>query len=1251
MSNTVQANIEVNATMNTSSVDKGTEKLINDFNTIDKAIKDAFNDPSKVTLDSIDKMHNGLQTVVTDLQSLMGNIPESQFENAKNLVLDLGQRFLEFGEQYKNTFNSNSVVEQFSTELSAVDSEVKAVTDALNSLSNEVSSNLNNTFGTSINDVEALKNKLLEIADNTSDETYVKLADSFNNVNSQIETLRANLQSLSEAQHATVDEFGNTIQLNIPDELLDNTKELTKSTSELNEKTSELNNTRYVSFESGMKALESFFAEKKALDDLSDAMNKYNEEQAKAISELTVDGGVDLAAKDLDYLADKFNDVTDAADNGEDKVEDYSAIVKMLASHLGVSNNEAASFAKALGASAGEAAAAGVAIGVIVGVLKLYIDRLHEAEDALVKLGEGAVDASINGIEFFVDAIGTLVETLDEALEKMEEFAEKGAEIQTAYYNTFTVLGEEAGNEVLSFADKLEHLYGLDGDELVEDMQSLVAAAGSLGVSTGDMVKASENMTIMANDLSILAGSFEKASNDIGNAISKGFVGRNSVLYVLMTKQEKDELKSLGSEVERYNYLMALSTRIKGRYVEFLNTEAGQLMLLKAQYGQLINNISKLALGLYAKIAPVLTKLIQLANIALTFIMKVFNIDLKSSANTGFDTGSIADGIANTMKKAGDSSKKAEKDISKSTKKAAKAVKELEKQVASFDDVIQIKDNKANDDTLDIGDIDANLDDIGNLDDGLNDLIGDFDLLGDAVNNANDEFEEFRKLLNEGKYTEAGKWLASWLADQLEKIPWDEIQDKAKKAGTAIAEFLNGFNSDKRLWKDIGHTIAEALNTAVDFLLEFARNFDWAEFGNSLGVAWKQFWKDFDEVEAGQALYEWFMGVIKMAGSFFATNPLTSMAESLVQMIHSFFDSFNADENAKTNIAETVKNILTDIFKAAFVLAKGLVRDLPSILDFINTVLDSMIEWLDDPNNTYIQDIGKAIISILQKVKESGIIDKVKDIIIKVMDEINLSEILSLATDIAFQAWRDYMEIKLKVLWEEIKSVFNTLDILGALERFGQLILALFVAGNVLIMKWFYDLGASIGQWLIDEGAKLGNDAAKGLSTIWEAVKKIFDPESWKQLGIKAFNGLLNGIKQVVQTIKDFINKNLIDKLNGLRISIPSNNLTNAFGIAGGSIGFNIPRLATGGLVTRSTIANIGEAGREAVLPLDRNTGWMDVLAEKINGGGSNGNVGSVTIDMSKVSKPFYSRSEMIAFGDMCAEAMEARGMRVSRVY
>lgn len=1125
----------------------------------------------------------------------------------------------------------------------------------------------------------------------------------------------------------------------------------------------------------------------------------------------------------LNDTNNELKKTNEEANNSSKSFGDFSNVLVLLGKHFGLSNSEAASFAKALGASATEAAAAGVAIGTIVTILKGLIDITKQSREDLINFGESALEAGVDGIGAFIDTIDTLIDSLTEALEKMEEFAEKGAEIQTAYFNTFTVLGEEAGNEVLDFADKLEHLYGLDGDELVEDMQSVVAAAGSLGVSTDDMVKATENMTVMANDLSILAGSFEKASNDIGNAISKGFVGRNSVLYVLMTKQEKDALKELGSEVERYNYLMALSSRIKGRYVEFLNTEAGQLMLLKAQYGQLVNNISKLVLGLYAKIAPVLTKLIQLANIALTFIMKVFNIDLKGSAATGLDTGSIAEGISDTMKKAGESSKKAEKDISKSTKKAAKSIKELERQVASFDDVIQIKDNKANDDTLGIGDL-GDLDDaLDNLDDSpIDDLIKDFDLLGDAIGDTKDEFADFKDLLNQGKYGEAGKWLANWLADQLEKIPWDEIQDKAKKAGTAIAEFLNGFNSDKRLWADIGITLGEAMNTVVDFLLNFAKTFDWAKFGDSLALAWNQFWETLDEDEFGDMIYEFFKGVFEFAGKLFENKPLTTMMGSIAKIINRFFSDIT--EKDIRQMGTTLKNILTDVFDAALELLTSAVDNEPKLIEILKNLISSAKEWLDNGGREKLNEIGDKIVSLIREFNKSGLIKDVGELIREFMKELKWGDIVAEFSKTEIQVWWEKTKTDISetfqiaagwldvTIGDWLDDLFNpkkqkntggwlgshlglgtndTLELIqeldGAKNETNKALDGLNESINTKITSMEFEgikvdkisegVDADINTFKEDTINKLGwletetnnkinnmnfdsvdlkkvvniediekrveaadtkvtelsdiinglqessnnlqqiieelknsdviNDELKDfIDTVTNNVQTAYD--TWSEVEKNALDALILAYSDFLKSIEDTTNsvklsfsdmatststsvnevvkniedmKNKIEKvLNSINATSAGVNMMNNFktglekgwnnikqwwnnnvarnitfsfnnGMGVSSGGINIPRLATGGLVTRSTIVNIGEAGREAVLPLDRNTGWMDVLAEKINGGGSNGNVGSVTIDMSKVSKPFYSRSEMIAFGDMCAEAMEARGMRVSRVY
>ena len=81
-----------------------------------------------------------------------------------------------------------------------------------------------------------------------------------------------------------------------------------------------------------------------------------------------------------------------------------------------------------------------------------------------------------------------------------------------------------------------------------------------------------------------------------------------------------------------------------------------------------------------------------------------------------------------------------------------------------------------------------------------------------------------------------------------------------------------------------------------------------------------------------------------------------------------------------------------------------------------------------------------------------------------------------------------------------------------------------------------------------------------------------------------ATSGMFNGIKDAFRNAINFV----IGAWNGLEFHIPE---IHAFGktIGGGTIGTpNIPYLAKGGIVTRPTLAVVGEAGPEAVIPLSR---------------------------------------------------------------
>lgn len=134
------------------------------------------------------------------------------------------------------------------------------------------------------------------------------------------------------------------------------------------------------------------------------------------------------------------------------------------------------------------------------------------------------------------------------------------------------------------------------------------------------------------------------------------------------------------------------------------------------------------------------------------------------------------------------------------------------------------------------------------------------------------------------------------------------------------------------------------------------------------------------------------------------------------------------------------------------------------------------------------------------------------------------------------------------------------------------------------------------------------NAARTTIMNAWNNIKAWFNTNVKSKFTVSYWQGKFNTIKDgakaafngVIAVIEKAVN-GIIKKINTLSWKIPDW----VPGYGGDKFGFNfktitIPRLASGGIATRSTLANIGENGREAVLPLDNNTGWMDKLADRI---------------------------------------------------
>lgn len=107
---------------------------------------------------------------------------------------------------------------------------------------------------------------------------------------------------------------------------------------------------------------------------------------------------------------------------------------------------------------------------------------------------------------------------------------------------------------------------------------------------------------------------------------------------------------------------------------------------------------------------------------------------------------------------------------------------------------------------------------------------------------------------------------------------------------------------------------------------------------------------------------------------------------------------------------------------------------------------------------------------------------------------------------------------------------------------------------------------------------------------------------NWRRawLGVRQiFESIVSGLSHIFKAPLNFMIDGINKFLSGIgKIKIPD--WVPGVGGKGFSIP-KIPRLAKGGIVSASTIANIGEAGTEAVIPLQRNTQGLDMIAEKIS--------------------------------------------------
>ena len=392
-----------------------------------------------------------------------------------------------------------------------------------------------------------------------------------------------------------------------------------------------------------------------------------------------------------------------------------------------------------------------------------------------------------------------------------------------------------------------------------------------------------------------------------------------------------------------------------------------------------------------------------------------------------------------------------------------------------------------------------------------------------------------------------------------------------------------------------------------------------------------------------QALINGVTKAIALLGTTIAGNPIMLMVTAIGALVAGFlylWENCEAFREFFINLWETIKNAVLVAVEAIVGFFTGLWETISAgaiaFWDGIVAVFSTVAEWF----KTYVIDpvvsfftgmwdaisagaraVWNVIVSIFGPVVEwftklfMSIYNTLSDIVHNIIAIVRgLWEVIVAIFSVVaewfnknviqpvakfFKGLWDGISDGAKKLWEGIKGVFKS------------------------VSKWFSDTVIEpvkkvfTGLW---DGLKNGAKSAwEGIKSVfsnvatffkntftraWEAVKNVFSVGGRIFDGIK--DGILSGFKTVVNAIIKGINKVVSVPFDGINWALNKLRNLSILGVEPfkwiKTISVpQIPLLYQGGILKRGQVGLLEGNGAEAVVPLEKETGWINRIAQKMN--------------------------------------------------
>lgn len=393
-----------------------------------------------------------------------------------------------------------------------------------------------------------------------------------------------------------------------------------------------------------------------------------------------------------------------------------------------------------------------------------------------------------------------------------------------------------------------------------------------------------------------------------------------------------------------------------------------------------------------------------------------------------------------------------------------------------------------------------------------------------------------------------------------------------------VGSFVKGWNENiQPVLEKIGHGFSDTIKNHIEPALE--------KIGGMIGS-----FADFSK-----AINEVFGPVIS-----FIVEKLTVVLAPAIEYIGEVWRVlFNTISDVIGGIADIIKgvfDVLTGLLtgdgekiKEGFSSIFGGLKDIVvSVFSGIIDLVSSVLKLLWDVVVAIFKSIWDAIVGIFSGVGEwfSGVFQGAWDAIVNIFTPIGSwfgqrwADVTSALANIG--AWFTDMFQK---AWTGLTNIFSKLGSWFS-ERWNDVTSALSSVSN-----WFGEMFTNAYNAVKDAFSSIGDF----FSGVWETVKGIF-VNAGQMVGEAVGGAFKSAVNAVLDTIENVVN-GFIGMINGVLDVV--RNLP-GLGWIGSVSTVSLPRLARGGIVDSPTIAMIGEAGKEAVVPLE-NTGFIQTLGRVVS--------------------------------------------------